>query len=443
MTPQRSSAISARQRSAGSRILHRRLRVNYCRVRCRESYLCRKNDGHLIRIVGPAFEQVCGWAARGVPIKIACRGIDRYFERYYAKGPRRRPVRVEFCEADVLDVFDEWRRAVGHSGAMLRTPEDAGERGRQAPRDRLPAHLDRVIARLTALRAGEDRSLDTAIDDIVRRTRRGTRRREGPARRGARRSCWHRLRALDDQLIDAARARCDDGTLLQLGEAKPTPSWRRSATACRATRTSSRGAACIDRLIRERRRAAGDPFRMTSQVPIAAWRGHRRSTSRSRPPAAGCWRATTGRSCSSGARFPASACARASSASGKGVLYAETAEVLVRVAGSPRRRGDWRCGGNVFAHVAYPRQLRAEGRDHPGRLGRIGRVPLPAPPVVIGSPEQGYRMRARLHARDGRIGFYPRRHARALRRRARRGQLLPATNAWIARRGVAARSASV
>src|ERR671913_1639214 len=83
----------------------------YCRDV--EAYLCRKNDGHLIRIVGPAFEQVCGWATRGVPVAVAMRGIDRYFERYYAKGPRRRPVRIEFCEADVLDVFDEWRRALG------------------------------------------------------------------------------------------------------------------------------------------------------------------------------------------------------------------------------------------------------------------------------------------------------------------------------------------
>src|SRR5215207_6613733 len=95
-------------------------------VFCREleAYLCRKNDGHLVRIVGPAFEQVCRWAARGVPLKVAWRGIDRYFERYYAKGPRRRPVRVEFCEADVLDVFDEWRRAVGIS-ASAASGEDA------------------------------------------------------------------------------------------------------------------------------------------------------------------------------------------------------------------------------------------------------------------------------------------------------------------------------
>jgi len=54
---------------------------------CREieTYLCRKNDGHLIRVTGPSFDLVAGWAARGVPLKIAFKGIDRYFERYYAK----------------------------------------------------------------------------------------------------------------------------------------------------------------------------------------------------------------------------------------------------------------------------------------------------------------------------------------------------------------------
>src|SRR4029079_3765265 len=87
----------------------------YCRQI--ETYLCRKNEGHLIRIVGPVFEQVAGWAAQGVPLAVAFRGIDRYCERYYARGPRRRPVRVEFCEADILELFDAWRRAVGVAGA--------------------------------------------------------------------------------------------------------------------------------------------------------------------------------------------------------------------------------------------------------------------------------------------------------------------------------------
>ncbi len=78
-----------------------------------ESYLCRKNDGHLIRIVGPAFELVCGWAAAGVPQSVVERAIDRTYARYHAKRRRRRPLRIEYCEADVLDLFDEWRRAVG------------------------------------------------------------------------------------------------------------------------------------------------------------------------------------------------------------------------------------------------------------------------------------------------------------------------------------------
>ena len=130
---------------------------SYCRAV--EAYLCRKNAGHLIRIVGPAFEQVCGWAARGIALAIVYRGIDRYFERYDAKGPRRRPARVEVCEADILDVFDEWKRAVGvTAGAPVDdTSSDEGAATRR--RASLPAHLDRVVARLTALRSGERRPL--------------------------------------------------------------------------------------------------------------------------------------------------------------------------------------------------------------------------------------------------------------------------------------------
>src|SRR5262249_60738506 len=55
-----------------------RLKIeDYCREI--ETYLCQKNDGHLIRVVGPSFEIVSSWATRGVPIKIAFEGIDRYF----------------------------------------------------------------------------------------------------------------------------------------------------------------------------------------------------------------------------------------------------------------------------------------------------------------------------------------------------------------------------
>ena len=136
----------------------------YCRKL--ETYLCRKNDGHLIRIAGPAFEQVCGWAAMGVPLAVAFRGIDRYCERYYAKGPKRRPVRIDFCEADILELFDDWRRAVGRLGLE----RHASDRPAHHDRETLPAHLDRVIARLTARRGGAPfrPTLDRLLEAVAR-----------------------------------------------------------------------------------------------------------------------------------------------------------------------------------------------------------------------------------------------------------------------------------
>ena len=229
---------------------------DYCRHL--ESYLCRKNEGHLIRIVGPAFEQVCGWAVRGVPLKVAQRGIDRYCERYYAKGPRRRPVRIEFCEADVLDVFDDWRRAVGvavasDAGAPGADGDDAAEAAGPSRRHgSLAAHLDRVIARLTALRAGEDRTLDGVLDaiarelDAVRSTAKGIR---GEARA----ALLARLAALDRELLDAARGRCGEGLLRQLGDeadAELAP-FRARLPADQYARSRD---ACIDRLLRDRQR---------------------------------------------------------------------------------------------------------------------------------------------------------------------------------------------
>ena len=131
----------------------------YCREV--EAYLCRKNDGHLIRIVGPAFELVSEWADHAIPLRIVCRAIDRTLERYYATGPKRRPVRIEYCEADVLDLYDEWRRAVGVASVA------ATESSRRGPS--LVAHLEQVVARLTTWRAGTDRpsGVESLIDRIV------------------------------------------------------------------------------------------------------------------------------------------------------------------------------------------------------------------------------------------------------------------------------------
>ena len=183
--------------------------AEYCRAI--ESYLCRKNEGHLIRIVGPVFEQVSGWAAQGVPLTVAFRGIEQYCERYYAKGPRRRPVRVEFCEADVLSLFDDWRRAVGVS-----TGGDTAA-AREA-RDSLPAHLDRAIARLTALRARVSAAFSGRIEAAVRELD-AARSGAAQARGAARDTLLARLRVLDRELLDAARHELDATRNAELSEA--------------------------------------------------------------------------------------------------------------------------------------------------------------------------------------------------------------------------------
>jgi len=227
--------------------------VEFCRQL--ENYLCRKNDGHLIRIVGPTFQQVCGWAARGVPVKVAERGIDRYFERYYAKGPKRRPVQIQFCEADVFDVFNEWRRAVGvplrdepGEGAAETQETEALSRRHGS----LPAHLDRVIARLTMVRGGEDRSLDEVLDRFVREL--DAARAGAKALRGEARSTFlERLETLDAELMAAARENSDPALLRQLeAEADADLASFRDRMS-RETFEQSRRAA-LDRLIRERRR---------------------------------------------------------------------------------------------------------------------------------------------------------------------------------------------
>jgi hypothetical protein len=176
----------------------------YCRAI--EAHLCRQNGGHLVRIVGPAFQTVSGWFAKGIPFAIVRQGIDRTVARDRAKpqtGSARRPVRVEFCEADVLDAFDAWRRAVGvgmagdrddaarDAGAGAPPPDDGDAIDRQPRSPRTPSlatHVDRAMQRLTQ-----------ALLDLGRFT---------PAEAAAARSAMESaLAALDGLRTDARTAR--------------------------------------------------------------------------------------------------------------------------------------------------------------------------------------------------------------------------------------------
>lgn len=224
----------------------------YCRAI--EAYLCRKNDGHLIRITGPAFEHVQGWATQGVPLKVAEAGIDRYFERYYRKGPRRRPVRVEFCDADVLDAFDDWRRAVGvtrivadgDGGPEVEEPTPAAR-----PRRSLSTHLDSVISHLTVLRGSTTAGpqLGPALDAAVRALDQ-LRADAARARGDARDALLQRVAQVDRELLDASLAALTDSVRAEIereadGELAPFLG-RMAPDAIAASRR-----AAIDRLVRE------------------------------------------------------------------------------------------------------------------------------------------------------------------------------------------------
>jgi hypothetical protein len=234
-------------------IADRRLQIaDYCRQI--ETYLCRKNDGHLIRVVGPAFDLVTGWAVRGVPLKVAFNGIDRCFDRYHRTGTRRRPLHIAFCEADVLDAFDEWRRAVGLPASLASesAPEDDATQHQKEPSGSLASHLSRAVMRLTSARAngsiGEefDRFIDRIASelDVARQPRHGL-------RGAARQQLLMRLASVDSELLDVARAALDDRTRADLmGEADAELERFRD----RMTRDDFDRAreAAFDRLVRER-----------------------------------------------------------------------------------------------------------------------------------------------------------------------------------------------
>ena len=110
----------------------------------------------------------------------------------------------------------------------------------------------------------------------------------------------------------------------------------------------------------------------------------------------------------------------------KGVAYAQT--IAVEDASPDRRAAevDPECGGALYRHIAYARQLAIKRDVIVDAFTRVGRLTLPAPPPVTPSPEEGYRMRARLHVRGRRIGFF-REATHDLCDARVTGQLLPAS----------------
>jgi 23S rRNA (uracil1939-C5)-methyltransferase len=123
----------------------------------------------------------------------------------------------------------------------------------------------------------------------------------------------------------------------------------------------------------------------------------------------------------------------------RGVAHAATIAVDER---SPDRREpfvDPLCGGSLYSYIVYPRQLTLKSEVIADAFRRIARLELPGPLAVAASPEEGYRMRARLHVRGQRIGFFREGTHDICDARATR-QLLPATCDVLDRLAAAIRS---
>jgi tRNA/tmRNA/rRNA uracil-C5-methylase (TrmA/RlmC/RlmD family) len=85
------------------------------------------------------------------------------------------------------------------------------------------------------------------------------------------------------------------------------------------------------------------------------------------------------------------------------------AAVAVILQASPDRQSapnDPLCGGCVYAHIALARQREIKAQVVGDAFARIGKHPLESPIDVAASPYRGYRIRARLHVRNGQVGFY-------------------------------------
>jgi tRNA/tmRNA/rRNA uracil-C5-methylase (TrmA/RlmC/RlmD family) len=111
----------------------------------------------------------------------------------------------------------------------------------------------------------------------------------------------------------------------------------------------------------------------------------------------------------------------------RSVVFAAAEEILEAHAARRPVRGDWTCGGQVYAFIDYAHQLDLKRGVIRDAFARLAKMPMDDREIpVAGSREDGYRMRARLHVMAGRIGFL-RENTHELCDAAATRQLLPET----------------
>ena len=117
------------------------------------------------------------------------------------------------------------------------------------------------------------------------------------------------------------------------------------------------------------------------------------------------------------------------------VIWAQAVEILEPSVDRREPIGDPACGGARYSHIRYSRQLELKSEIVADAFRRIGKMVIPRPPEVAASSERGYRLRARLHVKDARVGFV-REGSHAICDAALTGQLHADTLAaveWVSR----------
>jgi tRNA/tmRNA/rRNA uracil-C5-methylase (TrmA/RlmC/RlmD family) len=108
------------------------------------------------------------------------------------------------------------------------------------------------------------------------------------------------------------------------------------------------------------------------------------------------------------------------------VTFATAIDVIEPSADRREPPSDPACGGADYAHIAYARQLQLKRDVVLDAFRRIAKITAPDDLGVRESPERGYRVRARLHIRERRAGFF-REGTHSLCDASATGQLLPET----------------
>lgn len=90
----------------------------------------------------------------------------------------------------------------------------------------------------------------------------------------------------------------------------------------------------------------------------------------------------------------------------KTALWGDVVEVVTPSEHRRTPAGDAACGGLAYAHIQYERQAALKRAIVADAFHRLAKMDLDPAPEITPSPERGYRLRARLHVRGHRVGFF-------------------------------------